>query len=88
MNGAALAPCATDSPSGLQALRERHRARKNALLDSLQGLGSSARGIRRLLQDLAREADDTLKAVWQAAGLPPGFALLGVGGFGRGELFP
>ncbi len=84
----ALALSTAETPALLQTLREKHRARKGALLDSLQGFGSSARGIRRLLQDLAREADDTLKAVWQAAGLPVGFALIGVGGFGRGELFP
>ena len=48
----------------------------------------STRGIRSLLQQLAREADDTLKILWDAAGLPAGFALLAVGGFGRGELFP
>ena len=70
----------------LAELREGHRTRKNALLASLQA--HSTRGIRSLLQRLAREADDTLKILWDTAGLPAGFALLGVGGFGRGELFP
>ncbi len=72
----------------LQALRDDYRARKTALLASLQARGSSARGIRRLLQGLAREADLTLKILWGRAGLPAGFALLAVGGLGRGELFP
>jgi [protein-PII] uridylyltransferase len=72
----------------LQALRDDYRARKNELLASLQARGSSARGIRSLLQGLAREADVTLKSLWEAAGFPGGFALLAVGGFGRGELFP
>jgi [protein-PII] uridylyltransferase len=71
-----------------QALRDNYRARKSELLASLKARGSSARGIRSLLQGLAREADATLKSLWQAAGLPPQFALLAVGGFGRGELFP
>ncbi|WP_207717394.1 [protein-PII] uridylyltransferase [Caenimonas soli] len=83
---AALAP--NPAVPDIQALREGHRARKNALLASLQAQGSSTRGIRGLLQRLAREADDTLKTLWNAAGLPAGFALLAVGGFGRGELFP
>jgi [protein-PII] uridylyltransferase len=80
----AQAPAVPD----IQALREGHRARKNALLASLQAQGSSTRGIRGLLQRLAREADNTLKTLWNASGLPAGFALLAVGGYGRCELFP
>jgi [protein-PII] uridylyltransferase len=78
----------TRSMPDLPALREAHRARKSALLASLQAQGSSTRGIRALLQGLAREADSTLKGLWQATDFPPEFALLAVGGFGRGELFP
>ncbi|HSI53176.1 MAG TPA: [protein-PII] uridylyltransferase [Ramlibacter sp.] len=72
----------------IQALREDYRARKAALLASLQASGSSTRGIRTLLQGLSREADTTLKALWERTEFPAGFALLAVGGFGRGELFP
>jgi [protein-PII] uridylyltransferase len=72
----------------LQALREDLRTRKARLLATLEASGSSARGIRKLLQGLAREADVTLKALWSAADFPSGFALVAVGGFGRGELFP
>src|SRR5688572_10597979 len=86
MSVAALAP--PPAVPDIQALREGHRARKTALLESLQAQGSSTRGIRGLLQRLAREADDTLKVLWNAAGFPAGFALVAVGGFGRGELFP
>jgi [protein-PII] uridylyltransferase len=70
------------------ALREDYRARKTSVLATLQAQGSSTRGIRTLLQRLSREADVTLKALWAASALPSGFALLAVGGFGRGELFP
>ncbi|MES2633707.1 MAG: [protein-PII] uridylyltransferase [Pseudomonadota bacterium] len=72
----------------LAALRDDYRDRKTRLLTSLQALGSSTRGIRSLLQKLAHEADVTLTALWNAAQFPDSFSLLGVGGFGRGELFP
>jgi [protein-PII] uridylyltransferase len=72
----------------LAALRDDYRARKAKLLTSLQAQGTSTRGIRTLLQRLAREADVTLKKLWDAVEFPDTFALLAVGGFGRGELFP
>jgi [protein-PII] uridylyltransferase len=46
------------------------------------------RGIHKLLQALARNADDTLRLLWAHAGMPPEFALMAVGGYGRCELFP
>jgi len=70
------------------ALREGYRLRKAALMASLQAGGPSTRGIRKLLAALAREADGLLRALWEQAAFPAGFALVGVGGFGRGELFP
>ncbi|MBI2770820.1 MAG: [protein-PII] uridylyltransferase [Burkholderiales bacterium] len=72
----------------LQALREAYLARKAQLLQSVQASGPSARGIHKVLQGLARNADDALKALWAEADFPLTFALVGVGGFGRGELFP
>lgn len=69
------------------AVRDEYRARKQRLLDSL-AQGSSTRGITRLLCELSDLADDALKELWRHADLPAGFALVAVGGFGRGELFP
>ncbi len=72
----------------LASLREDWRRRKAACLAPLSAKGASTRGVQKVLADLAREADATLRALWQAAGLPKGCALVAVGGYGRGELFP
>jgi [protein-PII] uridylyltransferase len=71
----------------LHVLRDGHRARKAELMAAV-ARADSTRGIRLLLQRLSREADDTLRALWDASEFPAGFALVAVGGFGRGELFP
>ena len=72
----------------IQALRENYRAHKTRLLTSMQATGTSVRGIRKLLQALARNADDTLLLLWAGSGMPPELALMAVGGYGRCELFP
>jgi [protein-PII] uridylyltransferase len=69
-------------------IRDAYKARKTQLLTALKSDGGSTRSIKGLLQALAQAADDALRALWQAAGLPAGIALVAVGGFGRGELFP
>jgi [protein-PII] uridylyltransferase len=43
---------------------------------------------RALLRHLAKHVDAQLRALWREAGLPAGSALVAVGGYGRGELFP
>ena len=72
----------------LQALRDEYRQKKEALLESVRNSGRSTRGINAMLQKLARQADATLRALWEASGFSGEFALVAVGGFGRGELFP
>ena len=42
----------------------------------------------KLLRGLRQSVDLILAQAWNQAGLPPHCALVGVGGYGRGELFP
>ncbi len=42
----------------------------------------------KLLRGLRQSVDAVLTQAWNEAGLPPESALVGVGGYGRGELFP
>jgi [protein-PII] uridylyltransferase len=42
----------------------------------------------KLLRSLRQSVDAVLTTAWHAAGLPDNTALVGVGGYGRGELFP
>jgi [protein-PII] uridylyltransferase len=72
----------------LGTLRQQYRSDKAALLDQLGVQGSSTRGVRKALQQLSRLTDQTLRELWSMAGFGPGFSLIAVGGFGRGELFP
>lgn len=41
-----------------------------------------------LLRKYCRSVDGVLKQLWQAVQLPKNVSLIGVGGYGRGELFP
>jgi [protein-PII] uridylyltransferase len=72
----------------LALVREQYREGKNALFASLANSRASTRGIRSLLQKLARHTDATLKLLWQRADFPATACLVAVGGFGRQELFP
>ncbi len=58
---------------GNEALRTAYEARPSTL---------------KLLKGRAGLVDQVIRTLWQACGMPPDAALVAVGGYGRGELFP
>ena len=74
--------------SDVSVLRDKYRQEKQALWTHIETSNASGRGLKRTLSRLAHLADALLVQLWSNAGFNQGEALIGVGGFGRGELFP
>jgi [protein-PII] uridylyltransferase len=79
-----LHPATDGSRTGLSRIRASLQSERAVLKAQFERNPDSSRLLRRhrLL------VDRTLKTMWNEAGLPRSFALLAVGGFGRGALFP
>ena len=84
----ALPQPAALAPGSVAALRSGFRDGKAALLKHFSESRPTATAASRLVRALARHVDGTVAALWAHAGLPPEAALVAVGGYGRGELFP
>ena len=80
-------PSAAAEPT-LSELRAGYREGKAALLDAFGATRATAAATLRLLRALTRHADRHLAAVWARSAMPRDAALVAVGGYGRGELFP
>jgi [protein-PII] uridylyltransferase len=87
MTGPHHSVIAAAQPQGHSVIGDAYKSRKGELLAEFREVGST-RSVKGLLQALSQLADESLKSLWEAAGLPAGIALVAVGGFGRGELFP
>jgi len=85
MASAVLQPAGTPTTA---ALRDQLKAQKAAINAALLQPGKPSRSVGALLRRLARHVDVALKALWTDAGFPSDIALVAVGGYGRGELFP
>ena len=77
-----------EAVAGGVALRARFRDGKAALLQHFAQSRATAPAAARLIRALARHVDATLASLWLQSGLPAQAALVAVGGYGRGELFP
>ncbi len=69
-------------------LRTEFKATKAELLRQFELGRPTTASAKRLLTHMAKLVDKTLCQLWEMHALPKGAALVAVGGYGRGELFP
>jgi [protein-PII] uridylyltransferase len=73
---------------GVASMRGRFRDGKAALLEHFREARATTLAATRLTKALTRHVDATLCALWERSAMPAPAALVAVGGYGRGELFP
>ena len=84
-NAPAPAPA---GPLPMSEIRQRFKQGKAELLDHFREARPTVTSASRLMKALAKHVDTTLAQLWHQAALPSQAALIAVGGYGRGELFP
>ncbi len=75
-------------PLSISELRAHMLQGKAALLDHFTQSRATAPAAARVVRALTKHVDAMLLALWNQQTMPEGAALLAVGGYGRGELFP
>ncbi len=85
---AGVATATPPAPLPLPELRRMLRDGRQALIDEFKAARATVPAAARLTRLLTRHVDDVLKRLWEQSTLPKGAALVAVGGYGRGELFP
>lgn len=69
-------------------LRDQHLQAITQCIQTFEANKPSSHSVQQLLIQLCQKTDQTLCRLWQDCALPADFALVAVGGYGRGELFP
>ncbi|NHZ97088.1 [protein-PII] uridylyltransferase [Massilia sp. CCM 8734] len=77
-------PAAALKKQSRDLLKQRLKAERALLIAAFRADGKP----EKLLRGLRHSVDEVLSEAWQTIGLPASTALVGVGGYGRGELFP
>jgi [protein-PII] uridylyltransferase len=72
----------------VESLSQAYRQGKKALIEHFLASRATVTGAASLTRQLTRLVDNTLAQLWAQAGMPSQAALVAVGGYGRGELFP
>ena len=72
----------------LPELRRQLREGKQALIAQFRAGKATVPAADRLVRQLTHHVDTVLAQLWHQSDLPRGAALVAVGGYGRGELFP
>ena len=77
-------PAAALKKESRDLLKQRLKAERLTQIEAFREDGKP----EKLLRGLRQSVDAVLSEAWESVALPPNTALVGVGGYGRGELFP